>query len=85
MTDKIDKSITPERLKATLEQQYYQNCVQFRTQRTDEQIDKALAVMISSITKIEASYAILQMFEHCVVCRDMNQELALNLDLTISI
>ena len=85
MTDKIDKSITPSQLKATLEQQYYNNCIQFRTQRTEEQINKSLEVMISSISKIEKSYAILEMFEHCIVCRDVNNDLVQNLDLVISI
>lgn len=85
MTDKIDKTITPDALKNTLEHQYYTQCIQFRTQRTDEQVDESLRGIMRSITKIEKAYVVLQMFEHCAVCRDVNAELVQNLDLVISV
>lgn len=85
MTDKIDKTITPDALKKVLEYQYYTQCIQFRTYRTNEQVDETLQVIMSSITKIEKAYVVLQMFEHCAVCRDVNAELVQNLDLVISV
>jgi len=82
---KLNKNLTPEQLRTSFEEVYYRVCIERRDEKTSEQIDKALKDLIHDLNIFENLYLKEEMYEHCAVCRDVNKELAENLDLTISI
>lgn len=77
--------ITPQDLRALLEQTYYKAIIEQRTRMSKEQADARLLNLMQDIRLIEKSYVAKEKYALAIVCRDTNNELLEMHDFNISL